>query len=211
MDEEFDHHVAVVGKLLLEVGGAGKGAAQRVDVALLGGLMHGPRHGSAGVKHLTVFDPHLAKLGVEHALHGRGVPAAVVERDGAAAAERLPELLHHGIEAAHAVLGARERRRVDGIEVLRDVDAGGAGVQVVHKVGNAAALACAVPALEQHHKPHAGSARLLLQHHQTLGERIAARLVLFLWKRFLREIDGLQHRRPSPSRSIPSRTASGPI
>ena len=210
VDEELHHHVAVVGELLLEIGGAGKRAAQGVDVALLGGLAHGARNGGAGVEDLAVFDLHLAELGVEHALHGRGVPAAVVERDGAAAAERLPELLHHGIEAAHAVLGARERRRIDGVEVLGDVHAGGAGVKVVHKIGDAAALARAVPALEQHHKAHAGDARFLLQHHQTLGQRIAACLVLFLRKRFLREIDGLQHRRPSPSQSIPSHTASGP-
>ena len=119
MDEELHHHVAVVGELLLEVGGAGKGAAQRVDVALLGGLVHSASHGSARVEHLAVFDFHFAELGVEHALHGRCVPAAVVERDGAAPAKRLPELLHHGVKAAHAVLGARERRRIDGVEVLR--------------------------------------------------------------------------------------------
>ena len=210
MDEELHHHVAVVGELLLEIGGAGKRTAQRIDVALLGGLAHGARNGGAGVEDLAVFDLHLAELGVEHALHGRGVPAAVVEGDGAAAAKRLPELLHHGVKAAHAVLGARERRRIDGVEVLGDVHAGGAGVKVVHKVGDAAALARAVPTLEQHHKPHAGGARFLLQHHQSLGQRIAARLVLFLRKRFLREIDGLQHRRPSPSQSIPFHTASSP-
>ena len=41
VDEELHHHVAVVGELLLEIGGAGKRTAQGVDVALLGGLAHG--------------------------------------------------------------------------------------------------------------------------------------------------------------------------
>ena len=58
--------------------------------------------------------------------------------------------------------GIRERPRLVHVEIARHVNARRARVQVEHEVGDAASLARAVPSLEEHHKPDALKARLLL-------------------------------------------------
>ena len=181
--EELHHEVAVVGQLALEVGRRGEVAAQHVDVAFVARLGHGGRDGLLALA-LGGLERELAELGVQHVLDGGGVPAAVEERDGAALAEPLPELLHHGVEARHAVRAARERARGLHVEVLGDVHASRARIEVVHEIGDTAALAGAVPSLEQHDQAHALHARLLLQHHQLLHQLVAARLVGVFRKRF---------------------------
>ena len=55
----------------------------------------------------------------------------------------------------YAALRARERARGFHVEVFSDVHAGGARVEVVHEIGDAAALAGAVPSFEQHHQADA--------------------------------------------------------
>ena len=197
--EELHHEVAVVGKLLFEVGRGGEVAAQHVDVALVARFGHGGRDGLLPLA-LAGAERQAAELGVQHVLHGGGVPAAVEERDGAALAEPLPELLHDRVEARHAVLGARERAGGLHVEVLGDVHAGRARVEVVHEVGDAAALAGAVPPFEQHDEPDALGARLLLQHHQLLHQLVATGFVVVFGQRFEREIDGFQHGRILPRR-----------
>ena len=197
--EELRHEIAVVDELPLEVGRRGERAAQRVDVALIARLGDGLGHRLP--LPLRVLAPlgaattqyKIAVFGVEHTLGGDGVPAAVVERDGSAHAKRLPELLHGGIEAGDAVLGPREGARGLHVEVLGDVHARGARVEVVHEIGDAASLAGAVPPLEQHDEAHTPFARLLLQHDQALHERIALLPVLVFRQRRKREVDGFQH------------------
>ena len=187
--EELHHHVAVVHELLLEVGGRGEIAVQEVDVPLVARPLHGGDGLLAGLLPALAgaaarpAQRERAELRVQQVLRGGRVPAAIVERDGAARAERAPELLHDRVEARHPLSGARKGAGGLDVQVLGDVDARGARVQVVHEVGDAAALAGAVPALEQHHQPHALLHRLLLQHHELLHERVAARLVLFFGQR----------------------------
>ena len=152
-------------------------------MAFVARLGHGGRDGFLALA-LGGFQGELAELGVQHVLNGGGVPAAVEERDGAALAQALPELLHHGIEARYAALRARERAGGFHVEVFSDVHAGGARVEVVHEIGDAAALAGAVPSFEQHHQADALHARLLLQHHQSLHQLVPTRLVGVLRERF---------------------------
>ena len=90
----------------------------------------------------------LGRRVVEHVLDDRRVPAAIVERDGVALAQGLPEGLHNGVEARHAAFAADELALGVRIEVEPHVNPGGARVQVVHEVGNATALTGAVPAFE---------------------------------------------------------------
>ena len=187
--EELHHHVAVVHELLLEVGSGGEVAVQEVDVPLVARPLHGGDGLLAGLLPVLAgaavrpAQRERAELRVQQVLRGGRVPAAVVERHGAARAERAPELLHDREEARHPLVGPRESAGGLHVQVLGDVDARGARVQVVHEVGDAAALAGAVPALEQHHQPHALLHRFLLQHHELLHERVATRLVLLFGQR----------------------------
>ena len=111
MQEQLHHHVAVVGQLALEVAHR-RGVAARL-VAQRRGLVRGVGH---------------------HALHRRAVPPAIEKRDGAALAERLPVLLHERMEVGDAVRLAGKAAQRGLIDVLRDVNARRAGVEVVHQI-----------------------------------------------------------------------------
>ena len=175
MHEELHHHVAIGHKLLLEV-------VDGVQVVAL----------------LFLGKQQLGRRVVEHMLDDRRVPAAIVERDGVALAQGLPEGLHNGVETRHAAFAADELALGVRIEVEPHVNPGGTGVQVVHEVGNAAALTGAVPALKQHHEPHALVVGLLLEHHELGQKFVPLLLVLRLLHGLLVELDLLEHGFPFP-------------
>ena len=81
-------------------------------------------------------------------------------------------------------------------EIARHVNARRTRIQVEHKVGDAASLARAVPSLEEHHKPHALKACLLLQRHKPLDERVVGFLVRALIDIWLIQIDLVEHGKP---------------
>ena len=132
-------------------------------------------------------------LGDEQTAQGGLVPAAVEKGHVAAGAQRLPELLHHGVVVvrAHALLEEGARRL--GIEPFGHVHARRAGVEVVEQVGDAAALAGAVPAFEEDHDADALVVGLLLEHREALDQGVVFGLVLVLadWRNV--EIDLVEH------------------
>ena len=220
VNEELDQHVTVVDELALELGGRLDGAVDGARAALI--ARERGRLGGAALPPLAAMlvavlallvvavvvleQGVFARLGEQHALDAGGIPAAIVERDGAALAERLPELLHRRVEVLHAPRRAGEPADRRHVEVGRDVHGRGARVEPVHQVGDAAALAGAVPPLEEHHQPDVLGAGALLERGQALHELVALCLVLLLLRSLLREIDGFEHSRPL-SRAISVRTA----
>ena len=137
-----------------------------------------------------------AECTAHRALSGHGIPAAIVERDRPARPERLPELLHERPVPSDIMSGIRERPRLVHVEIARHVNARRARIQVEHKVGDAASLARAVPSLEEHHKPYALKACLLLQRHEPLDERVVGFLVRTLIDIWLIQIDLVEHGKP---------------
>ena len=137
-----------------------------------------------------------AECTAHRALSGHGIPAAIVERDRPAWPERLPELLHERPVPGDIMSGIRERPRLVHVEIARHVNARRARIQVEHKVGDAASLARAVPSLEEHHKPYALKACLLLQRHEPLDERVVGFLVRALIDIWLIQIDLVEHGKP---------------
>ena len=106
------------------------------------------------------------RLGLrQQQLHGLRVPAAIVERDVPALAERAPVFLHQREVAAHTLAEACELGRSLRIRIGRHMHARSPSVEVVHQVGYPRALPRAVPALEQHHQPRTRRHRALLEHH----------------------------------------------
>ena len=137
-----------------------------------------------------------AECTAHRALGGHRIPAAIVEGDRPARPERLPELLHERPVPGDIMPGVRERPRLVHVEIARHVNARRTRIQVEHKVGDAASLARAVPSPEEHHKPHALKARLLLQRHEPLDKRVAGFLVRALIDIGLIQIDLVEHGKP---------------
>lgn len=137
-----------------------------------------------------------AECTAHSALSGHRIPAAIVERDRPARPERLPELLHERPVPGDIMPGIRERPRLVHVEIARHVNARRARIQVEHKVGDAASLARAIPSLEEHHKPYALKACLLLQRHKPLDERVVGFLVRTLIDIWLIQIDLVEHGKP---------------
>ena len=137
-----------------------------------------------------------AECTAHSALSGHRIPAAIVERDRPARPEHLPELLHERPVPGDIMSGIRERPRLVHVEIARHVNARRARIQVEHKVGDAASLARAVPSLEEHHKPYALKACLLLQRHKPLDERVVGFLVRTLIDIWLIQIDLVEHGKP---------------
>ena len=132
-------------------------------------------------------------LGGEHHTLCGGVPALLVEGDGAALSQTLPEGLHEGLVARDAVF---ERGEELGVFVGREDrvhHVGGAGVHEVEEVADAAALAGSVPALEEHHQAQLLLAGLLLQEHELLHELVALLLVGGFLGRLFLEVYGFKH------------------
>ena len=189
MDEEFHDLVAIVDKAALEL-------AYRREA----------HSGLLARRKLVTSDSALlaflalrvkpAECTAHRALSGDGIPAAIVEGDRPARPERLPELLHERPVPGDIMPGVRERPRLVHVEIARHVNARRARIQVEHKVGDAASLARAVPSLEEHHKPYALKARLLLQRHKPLDERVVGFLVRALIDIWLIQIDLVEHGKP---------------
>ena len=209
MDEELHHQVPVVDKLLLEIRNGCEIATQRVALPFIARLGDERRRSLLlalvlpGVVRALMLLAYLVEgqvpeFGVEHVLRRGRVPAAIVECDVAPRTEFLPELLHDRIKARHAVGCAGERAGRFDIEILRHGHGRRTRIEIEHEVGDAAALAGAVPALEQDNETHALLPRLLLQNHELLHELVATNLVLLFRQRFQREIHGFQHGSVSP-------------
>ena len=175
--EELHHRVAVIGKLALE-------AVNRLEVAA----------------RLLARGRPLARRVRKHVLKRRRVPAAVEERDGATLAERAPEWLHEREVTRYAVRPPHEAGRLAHVGLARHEHRGRAGVELVHEVGDAAALAGAVPPLEEHRESRALAARALLQHHELAHEVVVLALVRLLGQRLLIEVDTIEHHAPLPPR-----------
>ena len=137
-----------------------------------------------------------AECTAHSALSGHGIPAAIVEGDRPAWPERLPELLHERPVPGDIMSSIRERPRLVHVEIARHVNTRRARIQVEHKVGDAASLARAVPSLEEHHKPYALKACLLLQRHEPFDERVVGFLVRALIDIWLIQIDLVEHGKP---------------
>ena len=70
---------------------------------------------------------------------------------------------------------------------------GGTGVELVHEIRDAAALAGTAPAFEQHDKANALRTRLLLQHDELVDERLVLGFVFLFGHLFFREHDLFEH------------------
>ena len=183
--EQLDDDVAVVDEHLLET--MGDALVARYDVAVvLAARLGRPIPEQLALlgllrKHLDIFAPVLAVDDLEHgAVDCRGVPSAVVKRNRAALAERSPELLHGRLEIIHAHGTTRELLGRFDVEVLGHVHARRTGIELVHQIRDAAALASAAPTFQKHDKAHAGNTCFLLQHDELADEFLVLGFVFFL-------------------------------
>ena len=168
--EEFQHHVAIGGKLSLELAYGAPVGLQVGSMIRLG-------------------------IGVDQTARGRRVPPAFVQRHVAAGAKRLPELLHERLEAGNARAHVAETGRAFLIEIRQHMHVRRARVKLVDQIADAAPLARAVPAFKQCNDAHTLLAGLLLQHYEFRNKFVVQGLV-FLFRHFRRKIDLFQHMNP---------------
>ena len=170
MDEEFQHHIAIGGKLSLE-------------------FAHGAPISPQVSRMVRV------RIGVHQTARGGGVPPALVERHVAARAKRLPEFLHERLEAGNARAHISKTSRALFVEIRQHMHMRRARVELVHQIANAAPLARAVPTLEQGNDAHALFAGLLLQHYE-FRDKFVVQGLIFLFRHFRRKINLFQHMNP---------------